>query len=160
MFAFFSLVAAAFINELFAGKKSCSHINHMLTRRHDEQQWIPGFNSRVHQVWVQVSFHVVCSLTHVLTFKTAVETEQQAECQRICYLIRSVLQHNTISEFNWACFASHSHWWCFYSRHWIQEFWMMFRLHHSLSDSLDEFRDLIREQGQERLCSLLETKWM
>uniref|UniRef100_A0A8C5DVU2 RAS guanyl releasing protein 1 n=1 Tax=Gouania willdenowi TaxID=441366 RepID=A0A8C5DVU2_GOUWI len=45
-------------------------------------------------------------------------------------------------------------------RHWIQEFWMMFRLHHSLSDSLDEFRDLIREQGQEHLCSLLETKWI
>uniref|UniRef100_A0A672GC10 RAS guanyl-releasing protein 1 n=1 Tax=Salarias fasciatus TaxID=181472 RepID=A0A672GC10_SALFA len=44
------------------------------------------------------------------------------------------------------------------SRHWIQEFWVMFRLHHSLSDSLDDFRDLIREQGQEHLCSLLETK--
>uniref|UniRef100_A0A8C5E2W8 RAS guanyl-releasing protein 1 n=1 Tax=Gouania willdenowi TaxID=441366 RepID=A0A8C5E2W8_GOUWI len=58
--------------------------------------------------------------------------EQPTECQRICYLIR----------------------------HWIQEFWMMFRLHHSLSDSLDEFRDLIREQGQEHLCSLLETKWI
>uniref|UniRef100_A0AAQ6AGL2 RAS guanyl releasing protein 1 n=1 Tax=Amphiprion ocellaris TaxID=80972 RepID=A0AAQ6AGL2_AMPOC len=61
-----------------------------------------------------------------------VDNEQPTECQRICYLIR----------------------------HWIQEFWMMFRLHHSLTDSLDEFRDLIREQGQERLCSLLETKWI
>uniref|UniRef100_A0A3Q1AW72 RAS guanyl-releasing protein 1 n=1 Tax=Amphiprion ocellaris TaxID=80972 RepID=A0A3Q1AW72_AMPOC len=60
------------------------------------------------------------------------DNEQPTECQRICYLIR----------------------------HWIQEFWMMFRLHHSLTDSLDEFRDLIREQGQERLCSLLETKWI
>uniref|UniRef100_I3K206 RAS guanyl-releasing protein 1 n=1 Tax=Oreochromis niloticus TaxID=8128 RepID=I3K206_ORENI len=49
---------------------------------------------------------------------------------------------------------------CYLIRHWIQEFWMMFRLHHSLSDSLDEFRDLIREHGQERLCSLLETKWI
>lgn len=45
-------------------------------------------------------------------------------------------------------------------RHWIQEFWMMFRLHHSLSDRLDQFRELIREQGQEHLCSLLETKFM
>uniref|UniRef100_A0A4W6EWH5 RAS guanyl-releasing protein 1 n=1 Tax=Lates calcarifer TaxID=8187 RepID=A0A4W6EWH5_LATCA len=54
------------------------------------------------------------------------------ECQRICYLIR----------------------------HWIQEFWMMFRLDRSLSDSLDQFRELIREQGQERLCSFLETKWI
>lgn len=45
-------------------------------------------------------------------------------------------------------------------RHWIHEFWIMFRLHHSLSDSLEQFRELIREQGQEHLCSLLETKWM
>ncbi|KAM4541529.1 RAS guanyl-releasing protein 1-like [Fundulus diaphanus] len=65
-------------------------------------------------------------------FKTALDNGQPAECQRICYLIR----------------------------HWIQEFWMMFRLPHSLSDSLDDFRDLLREHGQEHLCSLLETKWI
>ncbi|XP_077587980.1 RAS guanyl-releasing protein 1-like [Stigmatopora nigra] len=65
-------------------------------------------------------------------FKSALDNEQPGECQRICYLIR----------------------------HWIQEFWMMFRLHHSLSDSLDQLRDLIREQGQEQLCCLLETKWI
>ncbi|XP_013867833.1 RAS guanyl-releasing protein 1 isoform X1 [Austrofundulus limnaeus] len=65
-------------------------------------------------------------------FKTVLDDEQPAECQKICYLIR----------------------------YWIQEFWIMFRLPHSLSDSLDEFRDLIREHGQERLCSLLETKWI
>ncbi|RVE57119.1 hypothetical protein OJAV_G00213170 [Oryzias javanicus] len=63
---------------------------------------------------------------------SAVDNEQPTQCQRICYFIR----------------------------HWIQEFWIMFRLHHSLSDKLDEFRDLIREQGQEHLCSLLETKWI
>ncbi|XP_039994014.1 RAS guanyl-releasing protein 1-like isoform X2 [Xiphias gladius] len=68
----------------------------------------------------------------VTLFKTALDNEQPTECQRICYLIR----------------------------HWIQEFWMMFRLHHSLSDSLEQFRELIREQGQECLCSLLETKWI
>uniref|UniRef100_A0A8C2ZSG8 RAS guanyl-releasing protein 1 n=1 Tax=Cyclopterus lumpus TaxID=8103 RepID=A0A8C2ZSG8_CYCLU len=72
------------------------------------------------------------SLTKALTFKIALDNEQTTECQRICYLIR----------------------------HWIQEFWMMFRLHHSLSDSLEQFRELIREQGQEHLCSLLETKWI
>ncbi|XP_070835422.1 RAS guanyl-releasing protein 1-like [Chaetodon trifascialis] len=65
-------------------------------------------------------------------FKTAMDNEQLTECQRICYFIR----------------------------HWIQEFWVMFRLHHSLSDSLEQFRELIREQGQEHLCSLLETKWI
>ncbi|XP_020485724.1 RAS guanyl-releasing protein 1 isoform X2 [Labrus bergylta] len=37
---------------------------------------------------------------------------------------------------------------------------MMFRLQHSLSDSLEQFRELIREQGQEHLCTLLETKWI
>uniref|UniRef100_A0A7N6A4P8 RAS guanyl-releasing protein 1 n=1 Tax=Anabas testudineus TaxID=64144 RepID=A0A7N6A4P8_ANATE len=49
---------------------------------------------------------------------------------------------------------------CFFIRHWIQEFWVMFRLNHDLSDSLDHFRELIRELGQEHLCSLLETKWI
>ncbi|XP_053191458.1 RAS guanyl-releasing protein 1-like [Scomber japonicus] len=68
----------------------------------------------------------------ITLFKTAMDNEQPTECQRICYLIK----------------------------HWIQEFWVMFRLHHSLSDSLDQFRELIREQGQEHLCSLLETKWI
>ncbi|XP_054469389.1 RAS guanyl-releasing protein 1-like [Anoplopoma fimbria] len=75
-----------------------------------------------------------CDLLDKLTtlFKTALDNEQPTECQRICYLIR----------------------------YWTQEFWMMFRLHHSLPDSLDQFRELIREQGQEHLCSLLETKWI
>nr|QCT83299.1 Ras guanyl-releasing protein 1 [Channa argus x Channa maculata] len=68
----------------------------------------------------------------IALFKTALDSEQPTECQRICYVIR----------------------------HWIQEFWMMFRLHHNLSDSLDQFRELISEQGQEHLCSLLETKWI
>ncbi|XP_037551005.1 RAS guanyl-releasing protein 1 [Nematolebias whitei] len=65
-------------------------------------------------------------------FKAALDNDQPTECKKICYLIR----------------------------HWIQEFWIIFRLPHSLSDSLDEFRDLIREHGQEDLCSLLETKWI
>uniref|UniRef100_A0A3P9Q3K2 RAS guanyl-releasing protein 1 n=1 Tax=Poecilia reticulata TaxID=8081 RepID=A0A3P9Q3K2_POERE len=65
-------------------------------------------------------------------YPLAVHQQHPAECQRICYLIR----------------------------HWIQEFWMMFRLPHSLSDSLDDFRDLLREHRQEHLCSLLETKWI
>ncbi|KAF7201953.1 transcript variant X1 [Nothobranchius furzeri] len=68
----------------------------------------------------------------VLTFKTALDEDQPVELKRICYLIR----------------------------HWIQEFWIMFRLPHSLSDSLEEFRELLREHGQEDLCSLLETKWI
>uniref|UniRef100_A0A674NNM7 RAS guanyl-releasing protein 1 n=1 Tax=Takifugu rubripes TaxID=31033 RepID=A0A674NNM7_TAKRU len=71
-------------------------------------------------------------LDKVLTFKTALDREHPTACQKICFFIR----------------------------HWIREFWMMFRLHHSLSDSLEEFREMIREQGQEHLCTLLETKWI
>ncbi|KAF3844770.1 hypothetical protein F7725_007933 [Dissostichus mawsoni] len=83
----------------------------------------------------------VCGSSHLLNItltmhrihiSSTMDNEQPMECQRICYLIR----------------------------HWIQEFWMMFRLNHSLSDSLDEFREMIREQGQEHLCALLETKWI
>ncbi|XP_070301294.1 RAS guanyl-releasing protein 1 isoform X2 [Salvelinus sp. IW2-2015] len=65
-------------------------------------------------------------------FKSAVENEQSTECERICYFIR----------------------------YWIQEFWTMFRLHSSLSDSMEQFQDLIRDQGQERLCPLLQTQWI
>lgn len=89
------------------------------------------------------------------------DNEQPTECQRICYLIRSVKHTYIVLDSNFSCMfriidiASF-----LISRHWIQEFWMMFRLHHSLSDSLEQFRELIREQGQEHLCSLLETKWM
>uniref|UniRef100_A0A8C4EAW8 RAS guanyl-releasing protein 1 n=1 Tax=Dicentrarchus labrax TaxID=13489 RepID=A0A8C4EAW8_DICLA len=74
----------------------------------------------------------ISSLTKTLTYKLALDNEQPTECQKICYFIR----------------------------HWIQEFWISFRLQHSLSDSLEQFRELIREQGQEHLCSLLETKWI
>ncbi|KAJ7989116.1 hypothetical protein DPEC_G00316190 [Dallia pectoralis] len=62
----------------------------------------------------------------------ALENELSTECEKICYFIR----------------------------YWIQEFWTMFRLHSSLSDSMAQFQDQIREQGQERLCPLLETKWI
>ncbi|XP_011615055.1 RAS guanyl-releasing protein 1 isoform X2 [Takifugu rubripes] len=68
----------------------------------------------------------------IALFKTALDREHPTACQKICFFIR----------------------------HWIREFWMMFRLHHSLSDSLEEFREMIREQGQEHLCTLLETKWI
>ncbi|KAJ8290438.1 hypothetical protein GJAV_G00012880 [Gymnothorax javanicus] len=68
----------------------------------------------------------------ITLFKNAMENDNIVECQKICYLIR----------------------------YWIREFWTMFRLHSSLSDSIENFRDLMREQGQERLCPLLETKWL
>ncbi|KAM6961297.1 RAS guanyl-releasing protein 1-like [Aplochiton taeniatus] len=67
-----------------------------------------------------------------VTAACSVESEEPGDCQKICYLIR----------------------------YWIQEFWLMFRLHHSLSGRLLQFQELIRDQGQERLCPLLETKWI
>uniref|UniRef100_A0A674AZ08 RAS guanyl-releasing protein 1 n=1 Tax=Salmo trutta TaxID=8032 RepID=A0A674AZ08_SALTR len=53
-----------------------------------------------------------------------------------------------------------NHLFSIYFRYWIQEFWTMFRLHSSLSDSMEQFQDLIRDQGQERLCPLLQTQWI
>uniref|UniRef100_A0A8C4EAK9 RAS guanyl-releasing protein 1 n=1 Tax=Dicentrarchus labrax TaxID=13489 RepID=A0A8C4EAK9_DICLA len=86
-----------------------------------------------HLLNISLTMHLnISSLTKTLTYKLALDNEQPTECQKICYFIR----------------------------HWIQEFWISFRLQHSLSDSLEQFRELIREQGQEHLCSLLETKWI
>ncbi|KAL2098600.1 hypothetical protein ACEWY4_005080 [Coilia grayii] len=65
-------------------------------------------------------------------FKSAVENDRRAECQKICYLIR----------------------------YWMREFWPMFRLHGSLAESLLHFQEVMRERGQDRLCPLLETKWI
>uniref|UniRef100_A0A7N6BDU8 RAS guanyl-releasing protein 1 n=1 Tax=Anabas testudineus TaxID=64144 RepID=A0A7N6BDU8_ANATE len=86
-----------------------------------------------HLLNITLTMHrLLISSSDLVTFKTALDNEQPTECQRICFFIR----------------------------HWIQEFWVMFRLNHDLSDSLDHFRELIRELGQEHLCSLLETKWI
>ncbi|XP_062379185.1 RAS guanyl-releasing protein 1-like [Sardina pilchardus] len=63
-------------------------------------------------------------------FKSALENERHAECQKICYLIR----------------------------YWMREFWPMFRLR-GLVTSLLHFKEVMREHGQERLCPLLETRW-
>ncbi|XP_063049410.1 RAS guanyl-releasing protein 1-like [Engraulis encrasicolus] len=63
-------------------------------------------------------------------FKSAVENNRRAECQKICYLIR----------------------------YWMREFWPMFRLHDNLSPALLRFQEVVRERGEERLCPLLETK--
>ncbi|XP_048829932.1 RAS guanyl-releasing protein 1-like isoform X1 [Brienomyrus brachyistius] len=68
----------------------------------------------------------------ILLFKNALENKSPTDCQKICYFIR----------------------------YWIREFWTMFRLHNSLADSLEHFQALMRERGQERLCPLLETKWI
>ncbi|XP_041928286.1 RAS guanyl-releasing protein 1-like [Alosa sapidissima] len=65
-------------------------------------------------------------------FKSALENDRHAECQKICYLIR----------------------------YWMREFWPMFRLHGSLATSLLHFKEVMREHGRERLCPLLETRWI
>ncbi|KAL7873434.1 hypothetical protein AOLI_G00125050 [Acnodon oligacanthus] len=49
---------------------------------------------------------------------------------------------------------------CYFVRYWISEFWTMFRLHSCLAESLEQFRELMREHGQEKLCPLLQNKWM
>ncbi|KAM9466567.1 RAS guanyl-releasing protein 1-like [Clarias gariepinus] len=49
---------------------------------------------------------------------------------------------------------------CYFIRYWISEFWTMFQLHSCLAGTLEQFKELMREHGQENLCSLLHTKWM
>uniref|UniRef100_A0AAY5E931 RAS guanyl-releasing protein 1 n=1 Tax=Electrophorus electricus TaxID=8005 RepID=A0AAY5E931_ELEEL len=49
---------------------------------------------------------------------------------------------------------------CYFIQYWISEFWTMFQLHSCLADSLEQFKELMREHGQQKLCSLLQTKWM
>lgn len=36
----------------------------------------------------------------------------------------------------------------------------MFQLHSCLAETLEQFKELMQEHGQENLCSLLQTKWM
>ncbi|XP_066539995.1 RAS guanyl-releasing protein 1-like [Hoplias malabaricus] len=67
-----------------------------------------------------------------ILFKITLEGDKSAECVKICYFIR----------------------------YWMSEFWTMFRLYSCLSESLEQFKELMREHGQEKLCSLLQTKWM
>ena len=52
-------------------------------------KWIPRINFQIKLHITQVDNHV-CSLTQAITFKVALDNEQPAECQRICFFIRSV----------------------------------------------------------------------
>ncbi|XP_061112333.1 RAS guanyl-releasing protein 1-like isoform X3 [Conger conger] len=91
-----------------------------------------------HLLHITLTMHRLLMSSHdlleklITLFQSAVEKESPVECQKICYFIR----------------------------YWIREFWTMFRLHSSLSDTIENFRDVMREQGQGRLCPLLETKWL
>lgn len=113
------------------------------------------------------------ALTPTFTFKAAVDNEQPAECERICYLIRSVAttfflidRQSSADLLSVAC-PGHIYLTVLrcgmafvMSRFWIQEFWMMFRLQSSLSGSLEQFQEVVRDLGQEHLSPLLDTKWM
>ncbi|XP_072545832.1 RAS guanyl-releasing protein 1-like [Salminus brasiliensis] len=68
----------------------------------------------------------------LILFRNTLEEDKSGECLKMCYFIR----------------------------YWISEFWMMFRLHSCLAESLEQFKELMREHGQEQLCPLLQTKWM
>ncbi|TSO67475.1 RAS guanyl-releasing protein 1 [Bagarius yarrelli] len=45
-------------------------------------------------------------------------------------------------------------------RYWISEFWTMFQLHACLEETLEQLKVLMKENGLENLCSLLQTKWI
>ncbi|KAF4083908.1 hypothetical protein AMELA_G00122740 [Ameiurus melas] len=68
----------------------------------------------------------------IFLFKNTLEDEKSAACLKICYFIR----------------------------YWISEFWTMFQLHSCLAETLEQFKELMREHGQENLYPLLQTKWI
>ncbi|KAG9268143.1 RAS guanyl-releasing protein 1-like [Astyanax mexicanus] len=96
----------------------------------------------------------VCHNSHLLnitlTMHRLLLTSNQL-LDKLLILFRSTLEENKSEE----CLKM-----CYFIRYWISEFWSMFRLHSCLSESVEQFKDLMREHGQEQLCPLLQTKWM
>ncbi|XP_042300308.1 LOW QUALITY PROTEIN: RAS guanyl-releasing protein 1 [Sceloporus undulatus] len=46
---------------------------------------------------------------------------------------------------------------CYLVRFWIREFWIMFKTDSSLTNSMEEFQELVRANGEELHCRLIDT---
>uniref|UniRef100_A0A8C0QW30 RAS guanyl-releasing protein 1 n=1 Tax=Canis lupus dingo TaxID=286419 RepID=A0A8C0QW30_CANLU len=46
---------------------------------------------------------------------------------------------------------------CYFVRYWITEFWVMFKMDASLTDTMEEFQELVKANGQELHCRLIDT---
>ncbi|CAM4693202.1 unnamed protein product, partial [Lepidochelys kempii] len=46
---------------------------------------------------------------------------------------------------------------CYFVRYWITEFWIMFKMDSSLTNTMEEFQKLVRANGEELHCRLIDT---
>uniref|UniRef100_A0A4X2KLY2 RAS guanyl-releasing protein 1 n=1 Tax=Vombatus ursinus TaxID=29139 RepID=A0A4X2KLY2_VOMUR len=46
---------------------------------------------------------------------------------------------------------------CYFVRYWITEFWVMFKLDSSLTNTMEEFQELVKANGEELHCRLIDT---
>uniref|UniRef100_A0A8I5N1I6 RAS guanyl-releasing protein 1 n=1 Tax=Papio anubis TaxID=9555 RepID=A0A8I5N1I6_PAPAN len=46
---------------------------------------------------------------------------------------------------------------CYFVRYWITEFWVMFKMDASLTDTMEEFQELVKAKGEELHCRLIDT---
>lgn len=45
-------------------------------------------------------------------------------------------------------------------RYWITEFWIMFKMDASLTNTMEEFQELVKASGEESHCRLIDTTQM
>ncbi|XP_072842403.2 RAS guanyl-releasing protein 1 isoform X1 [Pogona vitticeps] len=62
-------------------------------------------------------------------YRDALENNSPLFCSKICYLVR----------------------------YWIREFWMMFKTDSSLTNTMEEFQELVKANGEELHCRLIDT---
>ncbi|XP_032337418.1 RAS guanyl-releasing protein 1 isoform X1 [Camelus ferus] len=46
---------------------------------------------------------------------------------------------------------------CYFVRYWITEFWIMFKMDASLANTMEEFQELVKANGEELHCRLIDT---
>ncbi|KAM6181203.1 RAS guanyl-releasing protein 1 isoform 2-T2 [Erethizon dorsatum] len=46
---------------------------------------------------------------------------------------------------------------CYFVRYWITEFWIMFKMDASLTNTMEEFQELVKANGEESHCRLIDT---
>uniref|UniRef100_A0A452UH49 RAS guanyl-releasing protein 1 n=1 Tax=Ursus maritimus TaxID=29073 RepID=A0A452UH49_URSMA len=46
---------------------------------------------------------------------------------------------------------------CYFVRYWITEFWIMFKMDASLTNTMEEFQELVKARGEELHCRLIDT---
>ncbi|PNJ27374.1 RASGRP1 isoform 6 [Pongo abelii] len=46
---------------------------------------------------------------------------------------------------------------CYFVRYWITEFWVMFKMDARLTDTMEEFQELVKAKGEELHCRLIDT---